>query len=119
MTTIVEAEFMKQITKLSIALCSLGMSSIVSAGEADVMQLDEKVNRKADAIAQTGLLPTATEMEVIKGDIVFDEMQKTGLTAEQAVKKYELTPTLERYIKIKHAQAALSGNGGGNEPPAP
>lgn len=107
---------MKLTLKSGVILCAF-VAVGATAGEADVVRLDDQVNAKANQIADAGLLPTATEMEVIKGDIVFEEMIKTGLTAEQAVDTYELTPTLERYIKIKDIQTKAAGNGNGNEPP--
>ena len=96
-------------------------TSAVSAAEADVEQLNERVDQKVAQIEATGLLPTTTEIEVITGDIVSDEVTSGAVTVEQAVEKYQLTPTLERYIKIKKVQediaVANKSSGSGREPP--
>jgi hypothetical protein len=110
---------MNKIVKISMISLSLAMATSVNAADVDVIQLNEKVNQKVDQIAQTGLLPTSTEIEMITGDIVDHEVQATDLTVDEAVEKYQLTPTLERYIKIKKAQADLAAKSGGagEEPP--
>lgn len=109
---------MKKIVRLS--LVALAMTNTAYATDADVAQLNADVNQKVEKIAETGILPTSIEIEAITGDMVFAKVKATELTVEKAVEKYELTPTLERYIKIKKAQADLAekeGSGGGEEPP--
>ncbi len=117
---------MKQIVKLS--LVALVIANSANATDADVAQLNADVNQKVEQIAQTGILPTSIEIEAITGDMVFAKVKSTELTVEKAVEKYELTPTLERYVKIKKAQADLAAaekaeedanksNGAGEEPP--
>jgi hypothetical protein len=112
---------MKQLVKHGLFVTALVSLSAIAA-DTDVAKLSEKVDNQVTAIEATGFLPTATEIEVIAGDIVNKEIQTTDLTVEQAVEKYQLTPTLQRYITIKKAQADIAakpGNGGGLEPPAP
>jgi Trk K+ transport system NAD-binding subunit len=109
---------MKRLLKLSLLTISLGLVSTTNATDADVDQLNDKVNLQVELIAETGLLATSIEMEAITGDILATEIINTELTVAQAVEMYQLTPTLERYIKIKKAQADLAkSNGGGAEPP--
>ena len=106
-------------TKLLLAGLPLLIASSSYANEQDVAELDAKVNEKVQQIEQTGLLPTSTEIEVIMGDIIDNEVQNGNLTIEQAIEKYQLTPTLERYIKIKDAGRTSFGPGQVKFPPDP
>jgi hypothetical protein len=98
---------MKKINKILMAGLPLLLVGGVQASDSDVTALDTKVNEKVTQIEETGLLPTSVEIEVIMGDIVVQEVQETDLTTDEAINKYQLTPTLERYIKIKEASQVL------------
>jgi hypothetical protein len=88
-----------------------GLTANVSATEADVTQLNERVAARIQHLSAVGLLPTALEIEVITGDIVNSEVKSGDITVEQAVEKYELTPTLARYIQLKAAGRIQYGAG--------
>lgn len=99
--------------KTNIALLlSIAVTGYASAGENDIAQLNAAVNEKVEQIENVGMLPTSLEIETITGDIVYGEIQSTDITIEQATSKYELTPTLERYITLKDAvQVQAVGTG--------
>lgn len=108
---------------INTALCATLMCASVSgafAAESDVAALENKVAEKVAHIEASGILPTHDELEFIAADIVFDEIQQTGMSVKQAVEKYQLVPALERYIRIKKAATLIepeSGDGAGMEPP--
>lgn len=97
------------------------ISAQANATDQDVKTLNTKVDHKVELITQTGILPTTSEIEVLTGDIVDNEVETTALTVTQATEKYQLVPALQRYIEIKEAARIVivaegSGGGGGNEP---
>ena len=94
-----------------------GLTANVSATEADVIQLNERVAASVQQLSAVGLLPTSLEIEVITGDIINGEVKAGDITVEQAVEKYELTPTLVRYIQIKAAGRIQFSVGGVYIPP--
>lgn len=96
----------KLFTVISVIFLSILSTSALSA-DADVAVLNDLVQAEAQHIeAKTGILPTATELETIESDIVFDEIQSTSLTTDQAVQKYELNDDQKRYLMIKAARSS-------------
>lgn len=82
------------------------------ADEADVFDLEMKVNARVQQLEDAGMLPTYQEIEMIKIDIVDEEIKNSGISAADAVAKYQLTPMLERSVRIKVAVREQSlGNG--------
>jgi hypothetical protein len=108
----------KLTTIAGLLLSSLTLN--VSAAEADVAELDARVSIKVQQLIEVGLLPTSLEIEVLAGDIVDRQIESGEMTVELAVEKYELIPSLERYIKLKETIRLIteegSGDGSGNEP---
>jgi hypothetical protein len=98
--------------KLAVSIGLLVGSFAVNAAQVDVNVLNEKVQLKVQQLDELGLLPSSLEIEVVTGDIVDKEVELTELTVEQAIEKYELTPTLERYILIKEAGRVGTLGGG-------
>ncbi len=88
---------------LTIALALLLLSGSVFATPADVAALDAKVALKVEQITDAGLIPTSIEIEVITGDIVYNEVETTEITVTQAVEKYQIVPEIARYVEIKAA----------------
>lgn len=84
---------MNKMVKLGVFSLSLIMAHTVNGADVDVEQLNNKVNQQVEQIAATGLLPTSTEMEVLMGDIVDEEIKKA------------------------QADLAAKSNGAGEEPP--
>jgi hypothetical protein len=91
----------------------LAVTTQANADENDIAVLNAKVDQQIQQIEQAGLLPTSIEIETIKGDIVDIEVETTDTTVDEAAVKYELTPTLERYIKLKEAGRTQFSHGGG------
>jgi 4-hydroxy-3-methylbut-2-en-1-yl diphosphate synthase IspG/GcpE len=110
----------KLLQRLAITGLALILCPQASATADDVQHLVNKVEQQVQLISQAGILPTSLEIEVITGDIVNNEVLTTDLTVDQASQKYQLVPTLQRYIQIKAAARDLvtngSGNGAGIEP---
>lgn len=71
------------------------------ADEQAVAELDAKVNARVQQLEEAGFLPTYQEIEMIKIDIVDAEIQLSGISAAEAVEKYQLTPMIERSVKMK------------------
>jgi uncharacterized alpha/beta hydrolase family protein len=112
---------MKKVLGFCIFALTVQFTGSANAADTDVNQLNQRVDQKVAQIEETGFLPTSTEIEVIAGDIVSEEVTSGEITVDQAVEKYQLTPTLERYIKIKKVQEDIAdankSAGGGREPP--
>jgi hypothetical protein len=104
-------------SKMVLFACPLLFSTTVFAGEADVAQLEGRVAQKVDSIEQSGLLPTYVEVEQITVGVVAQEVQNTDLTVNEAIKKYQLVPTLSRSLRIRVALAAAIGPGEIEFPP--
>lgn len=99
--------------KINVALLlSIAVTGYTSAGEIDIAQLNAAVNEKVAQIENLGILPTSLEIETIIGDIVDEEIKTTDITVKQAVLKYQLTPNLARYIKLKKAGRTQFSHGG-------
>ncbi len=82
------------------------------ADDAAVDELEAKVNERVAQLEAAGFLPTYNEIELIKVDMVDEEIVATGISVEEAIAKYELPPVLERLVKIKEA-VRIQGFAGG------
>ena len=108
-----------KLNKVLLLGLPLVFSGSVIAADSDVDLLEQKINQRVRLIEDTGFLPTSVEIEAIAGDIVDEEVKLTNLTAEQAAQKYQLTPTLRRYIKIKETSREIGAGDIDVLPPPP
>lgn len=105
----------------ALSAFTLMAATPATSSESDINQLNHKIDDRVQKLEQAGLLTTSLEVEVLTADIVNEEVLNGETTVEQAVEKYQLTPTLQRYIKIKQASQIepqdVAGSGMGMEPP--
>jgi hypothetical protein len=108
-----------KLNKVLLLTLPVMFSGAVLAADNDADLLEQRVNQRVQKIEQTGFLPTSVEIEAIAGDIVDEEVKTTDLTAAQAAEKYQLTPTLTRYIKIKETSREIGAGDIDVLPPPP
>lgn len=85
-------------------------TSNVLADENDIARLDSRVNAKIQHLHDIGFFPTSSEIEMTIGDIVNSEIIETGITIENAIDKYSLSPVLARYLEKKQADRLVDEN---------
>lgn len=93
------------------ALVALFAGSAVADDQA-IAELEQKVNAKVQQLESVGLLPSYQEIEMIKVDLIDEEIRTTGVSAAELVEKYQLGSALERSVKIKEAIWVQTISGG-------